>query len=37
MLEDCDEENSSDNFSLNGTRSAVPWLVDVNDGIEKQD
>ena len=37
MLDDCDEENSSDNFSLDGTRLAVPWPVDVNDGIKKED
>jgi hypothetical protein len=37
VLEDCDEENSSDNFSLDGTRLAVPWPVDVNDGIKKED
>jgi hypothetical protein len=35
MLEDCDEENSSDDFSLDGTRPAVLWPANSSEGIKK--
>lgn len=35
MLENCDEENSSDDFSLDGTRPTVPLPANLSDGIKK--
>jgi hypothetical protein len=40
MLEDCDEENSSEDFSLNDSvKPAVPWPANVSlsNGIKRQD
>lgn len=37
MLEDCDEENSSDDFTLDGENPALPWPANPSEGIKKQD
>lgn len=37
MLENCEEEDSSDDFSIDGTQPAAPLPANINDGIKKQD